>query len=75
MSLVTWLTGLKFPNKPGNDPWSRIMPPKAHNSDARTEIGRELARKLYDYKLKDLISLSPARKADLQAGVPKAQGV
>jgi hypothetical protein len=47
------------------------MPPKAHKSDARTEIGRELARKLYDYKLKNLISLSPARKAELRAEFPK----
>jgi hypothetical protein len=47
------------------------MPSKAQKSDARTEIGRELASKLYDYKLKDLMSLSPTRKAELRAEFPK----
>ena len=34
-------------------------------------MGRSLARKLYDYKLTQLVKLSPAEKAKLKAEYPK----
>lgn len=47
------------------------MPGKHSQSDTRTEMGRNLARLLFDYKLKDLINLSPGEKARLQAQFPR----
>ncbi len=47
------------------------MPSKRPQSDARTEMGRNLARLLFDYKLRDLINLSPGEKARLQAQFPR----
>lgn len=47
------------------------MPPKNPPSDARTEMGRNLARQLYDYKLPQLAKLSPAEKDKLKAEYPK----
>lgn len=46
------------------------MPSKQPVSNARTEIGRDLARKMYDYKLKQLINLSPAEKDGLKSEFP-----
>ena len=47
------------------------MPPKRPPSDTRTEMGRSLARQLYDYKLTHLVKLSPAEKDKLKAEYPK----
>jgi hypothetical protein len=41
------------------------MPPKIKSIDARTEQGRELARRLYDYKISRLEQLSEAEIASL----------
>lgn len=46
------------------------MPPKRPPNDAHIEMGRSLARKLYDYKLTQLAKLSPAEKAKLKAEYP-----
>jgi hypothetical protein len=43
------------------------MPRKQTPSHARTEIARNLARKLYDYKLSHLVNLSQAEKDGLKA--------
>jgi hypothetical protein len=47
------------------------MPPKIKSIDARTEQGRELARRLYDYKISRLEQLSEAEKASLLSEFPK----
>lgn len=47
------------------------MPSRHSQSDARTEMGRNLARLLFDYKLRDLMNLSPGEKARLQAQFPR----
>ena len=46
------------------------MPPKNTPSDAHTEMGRNLARQLYDYKLTQLAKLSQAEKDQLKAKYP-----
>jgi hypothetical protein len=47
------------------------MPPKIKSIDARTEQGRELARRLYDYKISRLEQLSEAEKTSLLNEFPK----
>jgi len=47
------------------------MRPKTPKSDARTEMGRNLARKLYDEKLNKLVHMSETEKARLMAEYPK----
>ena len=47
------------------------MPPKTKPIDARTEQGRELARRLYDYKISRLEQMSAAEKASLLSEFPK----
>jgi hypothetical protein len=47
------------------------MPPKIKPVDARTEQGRELARRLYDYKISQLEQISAAEKASLMSEFPK----
>ena len=47
------------------------MPPKVKSIDARTEQGRDLARRLYDYKISRLEQMSAAEKASLLSEFPK----
>ncbi len=47
------------------------MPSKINSIDARTEQGRELARRLYDYKISRLEQISTAEKASLLSEFPK----
>ena len=47
------------------------MPPKIKPIDARTEQGRELARRLYDYKISRLEQMSDSEKASLLSEFPK----
>ncbi len=47
------------------------MPPRTKPIDARTEQGRELARRLYDYKISQLEQMSAAEKANLLNEFPK----
>lgn len=51
------------------------MPRKQPPSNARTEMGRSLARRLYDYKLKQLVNLTPAEKDILKAEYPRLEQV
>jgi hypothetical protein len=48
---------------------------KGLQSDTRTEMGRNLARMLFDYKLKDLRNLNATQTADLRAKFPKLSNV
>jgi hypothetical protein len=47
------------------------MPRKRESTDVRTEEGRELARRLYDYRMPQLEKLSAAEKANLLKEYPK----
>ncbi|MGD0575743.1 MAG: hypothetical protein ABSB61_10330 [Anaerolineales bacterium] len=47
------------------------MQRKPSRSDAHTEMGRQLASQLYDYKLGELVNLSPAEKSKLEAKFPQ----
>jgi len=46
------------------------MPPMKKNIDARTEQGRKLARRLYDYKISRLEQMSPDEKKELTSEFP-----
>lgn len=46
------------------------MPRKIPRSEDRTEMGRELARRLYDYRLARLVNLGAAERASLQGEFP-----
>jgi hypothetical protein len=44
-----------------------------NRTDARTEMGRNLGRRLFDYKLPALVNLSGAEKAKLKSEFPKLE--